>query len=504
MSNSEGTLPQNRLHSTTLYGLMEEADKKTCAYEYCGFAGYCNSAIMYGLEAVTDLQGDLINFDFNRCFERNLVQVFHWAFQHIYDRSLWPRGRSLTVDIDMNEVLSVWLEKWGDNPRIAAYILYYFVRFAGNEAASHWVSSCVDLAIKTGDPSLTDSLCWILGGGISCYPQLLEQAKDHSEHSKSVRKALINAGIFPPLRNEAQEIEQKHERLRKKATKTIFGAIRRNDLKAVEAILRKQPDLTARNNDGKTAEEYARMLEREEALNLIQTERYRYKLVNGHIIFMANDKTILFDIGSPSSIGYGEELTFAKTSFQLQQDYLDVPLDSLVEMAGFQFDVVMGPEILERFDVRIEPTENWISFGQKLTLPNEIEVPIDLFKRIPILKFNVAGNTVPLLFEPGARMSYINPDFVSGLKPSYEAVDFYPTYGKFRKPRYYLPTSLGDHKMLLIFGVLPDGLQRLLFPANVQGILGSDIFDNFSCMLSIRRRVISFSPLEGMHAAWTE
>jgi len=270
MGDDKELFPIEIWHCTTLEGLLDEAaSKPMCHYGYCEMCGTCNSAIMYGLEAVDNLQKDLVNLDLIRCFSNGTQEILSWALQHIFNHRLWPRGRSLTVDIDMNEVLSVWLEKWGNNPRIADYILYDFVRFAGNETASHWVSSCVDLAIKTGDPSLTDSLCWRLGGGISCYPQLLEQAKDHSEHSKSVRKALINAGIFPPLRNEVQEIQQKHERLRKKATKTIFGAIRRNDLKAVEAILRKQPDLTARNNDGKTAEEYARMLEREEALNLI-------------------------------------------------------------------------------------------------------------------------------------------------------------------------------------------------------------------------------------------
>jgi len=51
MSNSEGFLPQNRLHSTTLYDLMEEADKKTCAYEYCVHAaGFATAPSCMGLK----------------------------------------------------------------------------------------------------------------------------------------------------------------------------------------------------------------------------------------------------------------------------------------------------------------------------------------------------------------------------------------------------------------------------------------------------------------------
>jgi NifB/MoaA-like Fe-S oxidoreductase len=109
------------------------------------------------------------------------------------------------------------------------------------------------------------------GGDISCYPELLAQAKELSEYSESVRKALCGSGILPPQRDEEQEIRRKLEKVRKKATTTIFGAIRRNDIKAVEAILEKQPDLTAKNNDGQTAVEYARLLGREDAFSLIQS-----------------------------------------------------------------------------------------------------------------------------------------------------------------------------------------------------------------------------------------
>jgi hypothetical protein len=223
--------------------------------------------------------------------------------------------------------------------------------------------------------------------------------------------------------------------------------------------------------------------------------KYRYDLVDGHIIFRANERVILLDTGSPSSIGATEELAFEGKRFPLQGDYFGVGPDALVELAGFPFDVVMGMDIMELFDIHIEPAENRIDFGRNLCLPGSIEIPLDLSIRLPIMELKVSGDVVPLLFDTGAKISYIAPHVVSDLEPLTEKEDFFPSFGKFRTPIYELPASVGNHELNLQFGVLPVELQRSIIMSQIKGVIGSQMFSFFSCMFSIRRHVIYFSQL---------
>jgi len=72
----------------------------------------------------------------------------------------------------------------------------------------------------------------------------------------------------------------------------------------------------------------------------------------------------------------------------------------------------------------------------------------------------------------------------------------FATLGAFTTPVYELPVTIGNKKGKLEFGVLPEELWQTLFQAEVDGILGTQIFRHFSCLLSMRREVICFSTLE--------
>lgn len=74
-------------------------------------------------------------------------------------------------------------------------------------------------------------------------------------------------------RTNQYKIENEHkealERKSKKATFAIYGAIRRKDLKAIEALLLKGAVIDEPNDEGTTALEYAKALNNEKVLSLL-------------------------------------------------------------------------------------------------------------------------------------------------------------------------------------------------------------------------------------------
>ena len=74
--------------------------------------------------------------------------------------------------------------------------------------------------------------------------------------------------------NMLQEDKKKHEEaVKRKADKAsieIFNAIRRKDLRAIEALRRKGADLTVKNENGLTSLQYARTLEDERLIEMLQ------------------------------------------------------------------------------------------------------------------------------------------------------------------------------------------------------------------------------------------
>jgi len=101
---------------------------------------------------------------------------------------------------------------------------------------------------------------------------------------------------------------------------------------------------------------------------------------------------------------------------------------------------------MESFDVHIDPVGNRLDFGRHLCLPKSIEAPADLFLRLTMMELKVDGDVIPLLFDTGAKISYIDPDYVDGMTPLAERENFYPTLGRFTTPVYELSVLVGGQK----------------------------------------------------------
>jgi hypothetical protein len=96
----------------------------------------------------------------------------------------------------MDRILTAWLPQLDHQIRLADFILFYYVRrgalFAPMSIAvlEQWRDSCIELAVKTGDESLVESLICTVGD-YRKHPELAEVVRSMAESgSYTILKAL--------------------------------------------------------------------------------------------------------------------------------------------------------------------------------------------------------------------------------------------------------------------------------------------------------------------------
>ena len=120
-------------------------------------------------------------------------------------------------------------------------------------ACDKWLETCIGLAFKTKSVSLIESLVYVLGSKFKTYSDLVELAREVSPTYANLREALVKEGLMPPLANPAPDKCPI-------AGKNLFGAIRRNEIKAVRGLMARGADLTVKDEMARTPVEYAQSL----------------------------------------------------------------------------------------------------------------------------------------------------------------------------------------------------------------------------------------------------
>lgn len=170
----------------------------------------------------------------------------------------WAISR-LATGADFDTVLNAWTPKLKDNIWFADHVLFYSLRMSSRPSSQDFLNECIRLAEVSTNLSLVETIAWRLGARLCEYPNLLQLSLRVGGYSACVYKALAAGGFVPNNGQIAEEKQRqaKHEREAKAATRNIFSAIRRNDCKAVASLLKKQPDLTATNEEGMLAIDFA-------------------------------------------------------------------------------------------------------------------------------------------------------------------------------------------------------------------------------------------------------
>ena len=217
-----------------------------------------------------------------------------------------------------------------------------------------------------------------------------------------------------------------------------------------------------------------------------------YRMVDGHIIVTSEDgKICLIDTGSPCSVGNAEIVMFAGSRYPLQSTFLGKAADELPGPISVRIDVLVGVDILNRYDLLIDPVRKELVFSDdELDLEGE-QLSIEQVMGVPIVTADVGGTRLKMFFDTGAKVSYVDEKTADAYPRVGTAQDYYMTVGPFQTAIHRIPMMLGSLTIVLGCGTLPQSLQFSLAAAGAAGIVGNEILVNFMvAYLPRRERII--------------
>ena len=214
-----------------------------------------------------------------------------------------------------------------------------------------------------------------------------------------------------------------------------------------------------------------------------------YKLVDGHIIVTSEDgKICLIDTGSPCSVGNAESVLFAGGRYPLKPDFLGKAADELPGPISVRIDVLIGVDILNRYDMLIDPVRMELAFSdEELDVEGE-QLPIEQVMGVPIVTADVGGKLLKMFFDTGAKISYVDEKTADAYPRVGTAQDYYMTVGPFQTAIHCIPMMLGSLTIDLECGTLPQSLQLSLAAAGATGIVGNAILERFMVAYLPRRK----------------
>tara|TARA_Y100001970_G_scaffold34113_1_gene42317 strand:+ start:180 stop:944 length:765 start_codon:yes stop_codon:yes gene_type:complete len=226
---------------------------------------------------------------------------------------------------------------------------------------------------------------------------------------------------------------------------------------------------------------------------------YPIEIFDNHIFLIDKDKRFLIDTGSPSTISNGSSIEIFNEVYETEETYHGANIEKLSDFVGCSFDALIGHNILKNYIFQIDRSADMdeeavyladvegidldSGFRKWDSLPENREmwgigedfITAD-FRGIPTIDISVNKKTIASWLDTGAKISYINSNYVKGLTPVDYKKDFFPGYGEFEAPIYSLPMIFSKKEILFEFGVLPDLLERSMLSGRTKAIVGADIF----------------------------
>jgi len=198
----------------------------------------------------------------------------------------------------------------------------------------------------------------------------------------------------------------------------------------------------------------------------------------------------LVDTGSPISIG-GIELKIGEKNFAFKNNYFNISLDTIIRHTGFEFNGLLGCDIINNYDIFFDNfKKNIIFYEDQPDLP-ENNIKTTYYKGSPIVPLKFYEEEFLFFFDTGSWLSYFDEIGNKNLQQSGIFEDFYPTKGFFKTPFFEVSYNICNKNIQSKTGLLPLFLKKMLKLSNVNGILGMNFFVNHNIFYSFKKKVFA-------------
>ena len=222
-------------------------------------------------------------------------------------------------------------------------------------------------------------------------------------------------------------------------------------------------------------------------------EEFKLELFDGHAIIRDDVNVILIDTGSPITIHKEKSLGFCGKEYTCSTSQMGLNSKELSRLLGMEVTTLLGVDVMKNYRVLLDYTSEKVVFTEGELEGFGERMEFTQFMGIPIIELNVDGNVGRFFLDTGAKLSYLKEALTAKYKAVRTERDFYPNVGEFEVPVFDIEAKIGDEPLEVSFGTLPKLLQGLLNMADVDGIIGYDLFRNFKVGLNLENKYLDYA-----------
>lgn len=208
---------------------------------------------------------------------------------------------------------------------------------------------------------------------------------------------------------------------------------------------------------------------------------YPVGMSGGHLLICDNGQTLLLNTGCPVSMGTRQFFVLLGRQIPVLQRYQGMTVAQWSEIIGINIDGVLGSDVLGRHSVAIDPSAGQVVFdGDSLPGARGRVVPLDTVAGMPVVNVGFGGGRLRMLLHTGATLSCLRDVDTKSLTCVGVVRDCYPGLGEFTTELRRVPLLFGDQPVNLECGLMPAELERALRPADVHGVVGTNLLESFA------------------------
>lgn len=208
--------------------------------------------------------------------------------------------------------------------------------------------------------------------------------------------------------------------------------------------------------------------------------------VEEYLVFEVGGQVFLVDTGSPVSLSLQAAFEFLGKEYRKADSIAGYDIENISRLLGKDIDVLLGMDILSEYVAEVDYNNRKIAFGNA---PSGTDYPINMrlnkiLSSYLTLPLTVSGEELPIIFDTGASIAYLDSSLTGGKIPSGKKEDFHTLVDRFVTPLYDM--RVGDPLDIEVqFGNLPKRMEMVLGMVGIKGIIGFDILKNFKTCIDL-------------------